>query len=296
METLQIGEVVREARKRHGLTQEDLSDGICAVSTLSKIENGHHNPQKRVFTALMERMGERTGRYAMLVGAQEMEKEELREELAQSVRCGDRKSLEQNLEYYQILPGEKKAEDQQWMKLAAHTLGWWSGISSEKMEEELLELLHLTYPDYDGNWEANRSYSSSEILIFQLMIACREREMEHVWCMQRLEQLLQVLGQKNMEQLWQRQAQISVCYQMSALCLLMGEYPGSVRYGTDGLAVCRQTGSYRFAPMLLSVLASGMTKLGDTKRAGQAEEISCMVDEMLAVKKELLMFIDGILQ
>ena len=296
MKTLQIGDVVREARIRHGMTQEDLADGICAVSTVSKIENGRHNPQKRVFAALMERMGEDTGRYVMYIGAQEMEKKRLQEELAQSVRCGDRKSLEQNLEDYRELPGEKKADDQQWMKLAAHALSWWSGTSSEKMEEELLELLRLTYPDYGGSWEEKRSYSSVEILIFQLMTACREREMEHAWCLQRLEQMYRVLERKHSGQSWQKQAQISVCYQMSALCLLMGEYPGSVRYGMDGLAVCRQTGSYRFAPMLLSVLASGMTKLGDTKRAGQAEEISCMVDEMLAVKKELLMFIDGILQ
>lgn len=296
METLQIGEVVREARKRHGLTQEDLSDGICAVSTLSKIENGQHHPQNRVFTALMERMGEETGRYVMYTGAQEMEKTRLQEKLAQDVRCGNRKSLEQSLEDYRELSGEKKADDQQWMRLAAHTLGWWSGISSEKMEEELLELLHLTYPEYNGNWENQRSYSSGEILIFQLLTACREREMEHAWCFRRLEEMYRVLDQKNMAQSWQKHAQISVCYQMSALCLLMGEYSGSVRYGTNGLAVCRQIGSYRFAPMLLSVLSSGMTKLGDTNLAGQAKSIACMVDEMLAVKSELLMFIEKILQ
>ena len=296
METLHIGEVVREARKRHGLTQEDLSDGICAVSTLSKIENGQHHPQNRVFTALMERMGEETGRYVMYVGALEMEKKRLQEELAQSVRCGDRKSLEQNLKYYRKLPGEKKGEDQQWIKLAVRALRWWNGTPSERMEEELLELLHLTYPDYAGSWEAQRSYSSCEILIFQLMTACREQKMEHAWCLQRLEEMHRVLDQKNIEQSWQKQAQISVCYQLSALCLLMGEYPGSVRYGTNGLAVCRQTGSYYLAPMLLSVMATGMAKLGNTKLAGQAEAFACMVDEMLAVKKQLLMFIDDILQ
>lgn len=295
MKSLQIGEVVREARIRHGMTQEDLADGICAVSTVSKIENGHHNPQKRVFAALMERMGERTGRYAMLVGAQEMEKEELREELAQSVRCGDRKSLEQHLEQYRILPGEKKADDLQWMELAVLALGWWNGTPSEKMEEELLELLYLTYPEYVGNWEAHRSYSSGEILIFQLMAACREREMEHAWCLQRLEQMSKVLEQKNREQNWQKQAQISVCYQMAALCLLMEEYPSSVRYGADGLALCRQTGSYQVAPMLLSIFATGMTKLGDTQLADEAEAFACLVDKMLAVKKELQMFIEDIL-
>ncbi len=296
MKSLQIGDVVREARIRHGMTQEDLADGICAVSTVSKIENGRHNPQKRVFSALMERMGEDTARYVMYVSTQEMERKKIQEELAHNVRCGDRKSLEQNLAYYRELSGEKRADDQQWIKLATYILRWWSGSSPEKMEDELLELLHLTYPDYRGNWDIHRSYSSVEILILQLMIACREREMEHVWCLQRLEQMYSVLEQKHATQAWQKQAQISVCYQTSALCLLMGEYPDSVRYATIGLGICRQIQSYDFAPMLLSVLATGMTKLGDTSLADQAEAFACMVDEMLAVKKKLLMFIENIVQ
>ena len=37
MECYEIGSVVRSARIRHGMTQEDLAFGICAVSTLSKI-------------------------------------------------------------------------------------------------------------------------------------------------------------------------------------------------------------------------------------------------------------------
>ncbi len=295
MEVLEIGKVLRDARIEHGMTQEDLAFGICAVSTLSRIENGRHNPQNRIFEALMERMGEQSGRYMMFAGPQTMERQKLQEELAQAVRWGDRKSLEESLQRYRKLSGEKKTEDVQWIELATYVLEWWCGTSSEEMEDVLLQLLYLTYPEYRGSWEAPRSYNACEILIFQLLIACQEQKMEHAWCRKQLEQMLKVLNQKNGEQHWQKQACISICYQMSALCLMMEEYPGSVRYGTDGLTLCRQTDSYRSAPMLLSVLATGMTKLGDTKKAGQAEMYACMVDKMLAVKNELQMFIEDIL-
>lgn len=298
MEVLKIGEVIRDARIRHGLTQEELAFGICAVSTLSRIENGRHNPQNRVFEALMERMGEQSGRCMMFVGPRTMERKKLQEELAQAVRCGDRRSLEQILQRYRIFSGEKENEDyedQQWMELAEQVLEWWNGTTLEQAENELLNILYLTYPDYDGELEALRDYNACEILIFQLLTACQEQKMELALCQRQLERMLQVLNRKNGEQIWQKQARISVCYQMAALCLMIEEYPGSVRYGRDGLALCRQTNSYQSAPMLLSVLATGMTKLGDTKKAGQAERYACMVDEMLVVKNKLQIFIEDIL-
>ena len=51
MECYEIGSVVRSARIRHGMTQEDLAFGICAVSTLSKIERGICSPKIGTFEA-----------------------------------------------------------------------------------------------------------------------------------------------------------------------------------------------------------------------------------------------------
>ncbi|MFV0467152.1 MAG: helix-turn-helix domain-containing protein [Lachnospiraceae bacterium] len=51
-----LGEWIRTLRIRFGYTQEELSEGICTVSTLSKIENGKSLGSKRVVDALMERI------------------------------------------------------------------------------------------------------------------------------------------------------------------------------------------------------------------------------------------------
>lgn len=57
MGTYQIGEVIRLLRKEKGITQELLSDGLCSVETLSRIENGKHTPSRATLDALMERLG-----------------------------------------------------------------------------------------------------------------------------------------------------------------------------------------------------------------------------------------------
>ena len=38
------GKIVKDARMDYGMTQEELSWGICNVSTLSRIETGHTDP------------------------------------------------------------------------------------------------------------------------------------------------------------------------------------------------------------------------------------------------------------
>ncbi|MBQ5733864.1 MAG: transcriptional regulator [Lachnospiraceae bacterium] len=54
------GLVIREARLKAGLTQEQLSDGICRLKSLSKIETGVLGVSPSTFEALMERAGSNT--------------------------------------------------------------------------------------------------------------------------------------------------------------------------------------------------------------------------------------------
>lgn len=57
MEIYKIGQRIREERIRQKFSQEDLSYGICAVSTLSRLENGMQKPSLKVQEALLERLG-----------------------------------------------------------------------------------------------------------------------------------------------------------------------------------------------------------------------------------------------
>ena len=57
MAVFQLGPIMRARREELGLSQEDLADGICAVPTLSRIENGERMPTKNHFEMLMQRLG-----------------------------------------------------------------------------------------------------------------------------------------------------------------------------------------------------------------------------------------------
>ena len=57
MAVFQLGPILKARREALGLSQEDLADGICAVPTLSRIENGERMPTKNHFEMLMQRLG-----------------------------------------------------------------------------------------------------------------------------------------------------------------------------------------------------------------------------------------------
>lgn len=57
MADYRAGDVIRLTRNAVGMTQEELSDGICSVETLSRIENNRHNIKRATYRQLMEKMG-----------------------------------------------------------------------------------------------------------------------------------------------------------------------------------------------------------------------------------------------
>lgn len=52
-----LGHIIKNRREELQLSQEDLADGICSVSTLSRIENGERMPSKNHYEMLMQRLG-----------------------------------------------------------------------------------------------------------------------------------------------------------------------------------------------------------------------------------------------
>lgn len=57
MANYRAGDVIRLTRNAVGMTQEELSEGICSVETLSRIENGRHKIKRDTYRKLMEKMG-----------------------------------------------------------------------------------------------------------------------------------------------------------------------------------------------------------------------------------------------
>ena len=64
MSIYKIGYIIKQRREELHYTQEELAEGICSVTTLSRIENGERLPSKDNFEMLFQRLAYPT-RYSL---------------------------------------------------------------------------------------------------------------------------------------------------------------------------------------------------------------------------------------
>lgn len=53
MRASSIGDIIKEARKRKGITQKEMANGICSILTLSRVENSNIGISPEIFEELM---------------------------------------------------------------------------------------------------------------------------------------------------------------------------------------------------------------------------------------------------
>lgn len=144
-----MGEVLRRLRKAKGLTQEELSAGICTPGGLSRIENGDREPSHAKFVAMMQRMGQWEDSYDLFVGEDYYEISELQGEVSTKILHHDFEGAEEVLQRYEekISTIPKETVYTQFLKLQRLVCADRGRIKSEHLTE-LESILKMTVPDY----------------------------------------------------------------------------------------------------------------------------------------------------
>ncbi len=149
MERNTLGEIIYTLRKKAGLTQEALAEGICSPISVSRIENGNQMPSGRVLEKLLERLG--TGTYELCSVYYENEQQaSLRralDEINAQVSSGDLDSARAALR--ELSAREMDAGSLQYTKMLFAAIRMKDGTDDTGMEAELESALRLTKPNID---------------------------------------------------------------------------------------------------------------------------------------------------
>lgn len=165
-EVVVTNELIKELRESAGLSQEELCDGICTRETLSRIESGRRNPNKKNLFAMLKKMGveretyygyiiaddfylyEKARTYLMSDGKTQKELDDGEESL---------KKLEERLDRKYLI--NKQFLESAWLrKVKKETNGDW-----EQCFNEMKHILKYSMKDYDGR--INRVPFRQEVLI-----------------------------------------------------------------------------------------------------------------------------------
>ena len=169
MGTNTLGEIISHLRRKAGLTQEALADGICSPVSVSRIENGNQMPSGKVLEKLLERLG--TGTYQLCNVYYENEcQASLRRTLAEieaQVSSGD---FAQAREALQQLPAKKMdSANLQRAAMLRAAICMKDGTADENMEAELLDALRLTKPNIDLNDCRGGLFSPAEVNLLVML-------------------------------------------------------------------------------------------------------------------------------
>ena len=173
MEKNTLGEIIRHLRKKAGLTQEELADGICSPVSVSRIENGNQMPSGKVLEQLLERLG--TGTYQLCNVYYENEcQASLQQTLAEigaQVSAGD---FAQARTALQELPMKKMDHaNLQHAKMLHAAIIMQEGMADEHIEAELIDALRLTKPDIELDNCRSELFSPTEVNLLVMLTTAK---------------------------------------------------------------------------------------------------------------------------
>lgn len=151
MEIYRIGSKIREERIRQKLSQEELSYGICAVSTLSRIETGMQKPGLKMEEALLERLGCSTENLVFFASEEEVVKHSLEVDMDFKLMRHEA-DVKKEIEEYEKLISEQGAsgnlEKQHYLLVKASYDSYVGGKRPEQCYGMLKKAILLTMPDF----------------------------------------------------------------------------------------------------------------------------------------------------
>ena len=243
MSYLQIGYIIKTRREELGYSQEDLADGICAVATLSRIENGDRMPTKNHYEMLMQRLGYSALSLDYFTDKQDFLIHELKFKIRHAYIEKQLELCRQLLGQLTSLTGQRNAIDAQFISLYDTLLNE-KHLSTAERLDRLESAMRLTCPKYGENF-APKVLSYEEIIILNNIALCyRALDQRH-----RSIELLKIIKNhydrhtSSAEEALRTQPMI--LYNLSSDLGMTGQYDECIAVCDEALSLARRT--YRFS-------------------------------------------------
>ena len=267
MNTYYIGEIIRQKRIEKGLTQEELSEGICEHSTLSRIETGRQTPSKTVLNCLLEKLDLPSERYYAFVDEHDMEIENLKIEITACSVTHKREQGLQELAKLEKLVDKKDNINQQFILKTKVSLGKYEGenvisYTDDEILDILFKAIKLTVPRFDIE-EINRClYCVEEIKIINHLAIVYERKGEQRISLEIWRQLLKYIKKNHHLAIRNKGVMSLVSYNYSRSLYLAKRYEEALEIAELGKSAAIDYGQYRHLPGIYSVMAECYFELG----------------------------------
>lgn len=263
MESITIGQTVKNLRKIAGLSQKELAKDICSQAQICKIERNHEHPSSFILNKLAKKLGvdmnyffdvQETPRLDYLLEVKELVRKMIRERDYQKV--------------YEIISSEKKSplfqtsENKQFLLWHEAICLHYNEKKSEEALEQLFTALNLTYTHNTQYYSENEIEILNSIAIIQKDLKLYKEAERNFRNGLRLINYIPKLNNK--------QIKVRLIYGLSKLLTDQGKYEESIEYCNEGILLCKKLETLYLFGELHYQLGSNFARLKDVPKAEHA--------------------------
>lgn len=278
MNEFRIGDYIKKRREELALSQEELCEGLCSASNLSRVENGQQDPSRRLAQQLLERLGLPEDRFTALWGQRDIAVASLAREIGNGMilfrraldqdRPAMREALQQQLAELERVADPADRSIRQFVLSQSATLGTPEGpYPLQERLSMLLEALRLTQPRFDLEDFSHGRYSTEESKLINKIantytdLGDRKRAIDVyrqlLWCIE-----------KNYKELSGYGGYFCLIAQNYAICLELEKYyQEAIEISEQGRKLSLKSGDYQFLPGFLAVQAECYFFLGNRAKS-----------------------------
>ena len=305
MKELFLGEYIKKKRLEMGITQEELSEGICEPITISRLENGKQMPSYNRIRALLQRLGLPDDRFYALLSKNEVEMKTLEDELNADVVRLERAVPEEvskisqdgllKLKRLEELAEPDDAITRQLILSEKSIFGRPDGpYTPQEQLNMLLEAIRITCPSFDIEEINLGLYSLDETTIINQIANAYARIGDRKTAISIFDQLLKYL-KKHYKSMSRYSGKYTLIAKNYAINLYrVKRYDDAAEAAQLGLNVCAEYGHYQFLPAFIHILGECSYQNGDIEKCREHFKSAWYIYKALGNDRDRLRLEDSI--
>lgn len=262
-----FGNYIADARRTQGITQEELCFGICSPGTLSRIENGGTIPRRRIYEALMQRLGQPVSLWRIPISDVDME---LYGRLRHAVQCIMHNDWESGEAQLRECRGRERinGNSRQFWLLMGALMDAHRGAEPDAVLQELERALAVTGRRAEPDLYCKCLLTYEELLIFNNIAIQFQRKQDYPDAFRIWEQLKAYLEIRRIDPDEKDRVYSMVLYNYANLLRIMRRWQESLDICEAGIGECRRSSRYLLLPYLLFCKGEDLKQLGRDEEAG----------------------------
>lgn len=246
-----IGTLIKSRREELKISQEDLCAGICSISTLSRIENGHGVSTQSHATMLLQRLGYYDTTAFVFQSGEEIEMHNLQQKILHKHMLRKYSDAAEQLKELEKYKQHFDAMDKLFFELVSELLKTYASATPDKRNLENFErIIRITHPEYSLD-SLPKVLTHYEALAMNNIAICYALDEQQNESLRIFEHLIDYYNSYVIDIELSKKFLPMAYYNASKILGMIGEYDRCIRMCDEAIEYCKFVQSFDEMPHLM---------------------------------------------